>query len=149
MADVWGDLHLTCPTVLFGEQFGKLSPGQHFYSYRLVRPTLAPDFNCTGWKAVCHGEDIVYLFIIPYIKSNPELSQLSRDMIHAWTSFAKTGQPGKLGDVEWTEAFERNSDHSISNPVTKHMSLDSVNYKMIPDFYKETCDVFWKPKIFI
>lgn len=61
-------------------------------------------------------------------------------MIKAWTNFARTGNPGKVGGVEWTEALD---DGSVD-----YLNLDSADYKMVKGAYKEKCDAFWKPKIF-
>ena len=71
--------------------------------------------------------------------------QLAVDMVQAWTNFAKTGNPGKMGSVQWKEAFDRES----GNYFTEHMQLDPINYKMVSGFYKQACDEFWKPRIFV
>ena len=92
---------------------------------------------------VCHGEDVVYLFGVAHTKANADDYQMSKAMIGAWTSFAKSGNPGKLGTTEWTEAV------TASDPFTTHMNLDSKNFEMIKFIFHETCDVFWKPKIFV
>ncbi|KAH9387932.1 Carboxylesterase 5A [Tyrophagus putrescentiae] len=93
----------------------------HYYSYRLTQPLRSrfPFGDCTGWKGVCHIEDVVYLFAVN--SSQPEDYKLSKEMLVAWTNFAKTGSPGKLGQqqVEWTEAL------STTSHFTNHMNLDS------------------------
>ena len=89
--------------------------------------------------------DIIDLFTIPLLLSRPADYALSKDMINAWTSFAKTGHPGMMGSsgVQWDKAIDK------ANPFTKHMNLDVKNYRMITDYYRETCNVFWKSKMFI
>ena len=79
--------------------------------------------------------------------------RLSRDMILAWTNFAKTGVPGKVGGVAedgggnrttsaitWTEALDQGT--------VDYLNLDSNDYRMVKAAYRDKCDAFWKPKIF-
>ena len=102
-------------------------------------------FNCRGWMGVCHAEDVIYLFGLPLRLRDiftAEETKLSYDMIMAWTEFAKTGKMSKIGGVEWTESF------TTKDPYARLMELKVDNYKMVPDFFKEKCDTFWKPKIF-
>jgi carboxylesterase type B len=68
--------------------------------------------------------------------------KLSRDMIHSWTTFAKTGVPPKLDKAEWVEAIDR----KLANPSVRYMDLDPLNYTIVEGFYKKTCDEFWKTK---
>ena len=70
--------------------------------------------------------------------------KLSRDMIYAWTQFAKTGNPDKMGDVKWEEAIDRSN---LNAPV--RMIEMSESYRMVQGVYKQTCDAFWKPRIFV
>ena len=102
-------------------------------------------FDCHGWMGVCHAEDIVYLFGFPLRYSQlftKEEIQLSKDMIQAWTEYAKTGKMSKIGGVEWTKGY------TTEDPYARLMELKANNYKMVSDFFKEKCDQFWKPKIF-
>lgn len=85
----------------------------------------------------------MYLFGVHYTKSHPADYKMSQEMISAWTSFAKTGSPGKLGTVEWKEAITE------GDAYTSHMNLNTADLKMVKDAYKETCNAFWKPKIFV
>jgi carboxylesterase type B len=68
--------------------------------------------------------------------------KLSRDMIHSWATFAKTGVPPKLDKAEWVEAIDR----TLANPSVRYMDLDPLNYTIVEGFYKKTCDEFWKTK---
>ncbi len=150
MSDAFGDPNIVCPTVLMGEAVREAASKQkketksRYYSYRLTQPLRSPfPFgDCTGWKGVCHIEDVVYLFAVN--ASQPEDYKLSKEMLVAWTNFAKTGSPGKLGQqqVEWTEAL------STTSHFTNHMNLDSKDFKMVPSYFKNVCNAFWKPKIF-
>ena len=64
-------------------------------------------------------------------------------MTRAWTNFAKTGDPGVMGEVKWEEAFEEKA----SDKVTRHMSLNVNAFQMVSGIYRNTCDHFWKDKI--
>jgi len=68
--------------------------------------------------------------------------KLSKDMIHAWSTFAKTGVPPKLDNAEWLEAIDR----KLVNPSVRYMDLNPTNYSIVEGFYKKTCDEFWKTK---
>jgi len=95
------------------------------------------------WMGVCHADELFYLFSIPD-QTMPDEMQLSDDIIRAWASFARTGHPGKMGVIEWEEAFNvKRSDFNA-----KYMALDPANYSMVSGAYRQVCDQFWKPKIF-
>ena len=147
IADVFGDYHLVCPTILFAEEVAKsVSTNQLSYAYRLMQPLTTIDlFHCHGWMGVCHGEDVIYLFGLPLRLRGfftEEETQLSHDMVLAWAEFAKTGKISKIGGVEW------NRSYTTEDPYVRLMELKVGNYKMVPDFFKDKCDTFWKPKIF-
>nr|XP_027201000.1 cholinesterase-like [Dermatophagoides pteronyssinus] len=154
IADAFGDYHLVCPTMLFGEYFsrGLNSSINTFYSYRLILPLSNGPLSCKGWEGVCHGEDVVYLFHVPmdpHTYTKQEI-QLSNDMIYSWTKFAWTGHPNSLKNlddnqtVEWMEAInQKHKSESVS-----FMSLDSNHYQMITNFFQTKCDQFWKPILF-
>ena len=141
---MWGDFNLVCPTVLFGEEFAKNSPANRVYSFRLMQPT-PPAPNTPKWMGVTHGSVKSFLYSPQFAKLDPQYSRLSQDMIHAWTAFAKTGTPSKMGgSVVWEQAVARNrSDFS-----TSYIHLEWGHYRMVPGYFKQTCDSFWKPKIF-
>jgi len=81
---------------------------------------------------------------MPYLMPWAQLAEdpLSKDMIRAWTNFAKTGQPGKMGTVEWESAFT-----NYHQPETKYMHLHSGSYKMVAGAYVEVCDNVWRQRI--
>ena len=149
VSDAFGDYHLVCPTVLFGETFSKHTPGHSHYAYRLMLPTSIPIMGCRGWMGVCHAEDILYMFGLPIrmeglIFSDAE-TRLSKDMVQAWTNFAKQGHPGKMGHTKWHQALEH--EKKGKPEYVNFMALDT-QYEMVDHYYKEKCDAFWKPKIF-
>ena len=95
-----------------------------------------------------HAEDVVFVFGMPQILLGTAFSddeaKLSRDMITAWTNFAKTGSPQKMGDTVWEEAVDRTG----SSQGSVRMIEMGDSYKMVTGVYTETCDAFWKPRIF-
>ena len=131
--------------MFYSEQISHLAPSSNYYSYRLVKNYPSPN-PIPAWMGVPHGLDQYYLFVIPSLAQDPEAVQLSKDMIRAWTNFAKTGHPGKMGQVQWTPALNPLTN---KDSFTEHMNLDSKNYKMVTKFYSETCNSFWKPKLFV
>lgn len=101
-------------------------------------------------------EDVVYLFALN--SSNVEDYRLSREMLTAWTNFAKTGSPGGLKgkeegkEVQWTQAIAKGKDsnEAAADSFTSHMELSFEHgFKMVPNYFKDVCNAFWKPKIFV
>ncbi len=141
------------PTILFGEEIARQQPKTRYYSYRLVQPSSVPAFGCpAGEGVVCHAIDVPPTFGVPIelqgIVYTDEEATLSRDMIRAWTNFAKSGHPGTVGSVEWKEAFSRSADGTLSAPATSYIELNAHKYRMVDGRYKANCDAFWKPRIF-
>lgn len=142
----WGDTHLGCPSVLFGEELARNSPSsKHIYAYRLMQTSKASK-NIVGmpqpeWMGVTHGSDIGYLFLPQVMKSTPALLEVSQKMIQAWTAFAKTGMP-TVENALWTEAVNREAgDFS-----TRHFHLEASKFAMVEGTFKDVCEQFWKPK---
>src|SRR5699024_1913709 len=115
--------NLVCPTILFGEEFARHSQTEHIYSYRLMQPIPVPGMApLPKWMGVTHAQDQVYLFMSQTTTHSMPHLQLSQDMIHAWTAFAKTGKPSKLGSsVVWEKAV----DGKIHDFSTKYIHLES------------------------
>ena len=141
---VWGDMNLVCPLIFYGEEVAKHLPSTNkVFSFRLMQVIS----NVSGmpkyhpWFGVPHCDDLAYLFMPQLFKSHPALSDVSKYMIEAWTSFAKTGRPS---DASWKEAANRETKDFYTN----YLHLESGHYKMVDGYFKETCDKFWKPKIF-
>lgn len=64
-------------------------------------------------------------------------------MHYAWTSFAKNGWVrGWYGKIAWAKALDKPLE-----PVTKVISLNSENYKMMPALYQDSCGGFWAKKL--
>jgi carboxylesterase type B len=143
LSNSFGDYQLTCPTVLFGAAFAK---SEKAYSYKLTHfPTIHAFPGCHGWMGVCHADDVILLFGFPIRLKGigyDELDyKLSVDMIHVWSTFAKTGVPPALDGVKWVEAIDRN----VANPSVRYMELNPAKYRIVENGYKSNCDEFWKP----
>jgi carboxylesterase type B len=152
VGDAFGDYHITCPTVLFGEMYGHITKADRVFAYRVVQPPSIPVFlNCHGWMGVCHGDDVLYLFSFPIrlrgIVFTEADYKLAVDMIKAWTTFAHTGTPTPTmsNGAKWLEAV----DHSKAESTVSYMSLNATGYALVDNYYAKTCDQFWKPKILV
>ena len=91
-----GDYVLTCPAILFGELFAKTHKTNKAYAYYLThKPAISAFPDCTGYMGVCHADDLVFLYGFPIAVRGISFTEsdykLSKDMIHIWTTFAKTG----------------------------------------------------------
>src|SRR5581483_4827327 len=95
VADGYGDSHLTCPTVLFGQFTAKWIKNNNLYSYMLSHSSphnyIGKDLQDV--YGVTHSDDLFYLFgtALRDKTTSKENIQMSYDMINAWTTFAKTG----------------------------------------------------------
>jgi carboxylesterase type B len=146
---VYGDFHLKCTTVLFGSSVGKFSKGKNAYAYQL---TLPPSHSilCRSpkdWTGVCHADDLVFTSGAPFINPSQftdEERVLSKDIILAWTQFAKTGQLSTIGKakVTWNQAVSKTE----TDPHVKYMELNK-QYRMVENGYKNDCEGFWKKSI--
>jgi len=136
--------------VFFGEQIARIAPTNRYYSYRLVQPLSNRQINCESWMGVCHAMDLSYVFGHALVehKQQPDHRdyRLSWDIMQAWTQFAKSGHPGKMGTVEWSQAFDSPVHHGLESMRT--MWLDANDYKMVSGFFAPNCDGFWRAKIF-
>lgn len=159
LGDVFGDFHLVCPTMFFGEYAarGVATNNNRFYAYRLMQPFHSTVMRCTPTMGVCHAEELIYVFGHPlnepnhtFIVNNIEYTatkeevQLSKDFIQTWTNFAKTGHIQSVGGVEWRQALDV---HQVNSSVGL-MELQVPNYRMVDNYFKERCDGFWKPILF-
>lgn len=145
VGNAFGDANIGCPVILFGEQFARINPKNHYYSWRLMQTAGKHVMGACiqDWMGVCHADELFYLFMIPEQKTESE-KKLSKDMIQAWTQFATNATIAPIdGNVQWKTAFADNRFQ------TRFMALDSNNYRMVDGMYIKTCDSFWRTKIFV
>lgn len=102
-ATVLTDFSFACATAFHIAQAG--AAGSRVFAYELndVDPPLAgvDPFMPMG---NFHGSDVLYLFNslqgIPAIRNGTQ-RKLSDQMVAAWTSFARSGDPGAVGGTDW------------------------------------------------
>lgn len=91
-AKVGTDRSWVCPTLAADRLLARHVP---VYSYEFAdrhppAPDLRPDFPLGAY----HSAELPYLFGMGDLRLNDGQSALSRRMIAAWTTFARTGKPG-------------------------------------------------------
>jgi para-nitrobenzyl esterase len=137
-ATVLTDFSFACATAFHIEQAD--AAGSRVFAYELndVDPPLAgvDPFMPMG---NFHGSDVLYLFNslqgIPAIRNGTQ-QKLSDQMVAAWTSFARSGDPGAVGGTDWPE-------WSAEQPrVIQLSSAGSKVSTAVPDDHN--CD-FWEP----
>ncbi|HKT04531.1 MAG TPA: carboxylesterase family protein [Rugosimonospora sp.] len=88
-----------------------------------------------------HGSDVLYLFNslqgIPSVRDTAQQS-LSNQMVLAWTTFARTGQPGAIGALDWPV-------WTPADPRT--VELDSAGNRLANDVAAAHSCAFWAPII--
>lgn len=92
---------------------------------------------------VGHSMDPLYTFGVPLMYRQMFSAsdvQLSRDMIRAWTSFARNGTTTSMGKAAWRQAFDQST--------IAFMSLDPNDYRMDSKYYSERCQQLMKPILF-
>lgn len=89
-AEAVGDFAITCPTKYFAESFSSMNNKVHYYHFT-HRPTFS---TWPYWVGPTHGDEVFFVLGHPF--SSPTIAtdqerELSKVMIEAWTTFAKTG----------------------------------------------------------
>lgn len=166
LADAFGDFHLVCPTMLFGEavarQHHKHGKHHNYYSYRFMETINMNILGCKPEYGVCHGVDVIYLFGHPLTFWNKTIDyrgqrihisleeyMMSKEVIRKWGQFIRTGNMGQMDHVPWTPAIDiGGKDSSPKNITVSFMELKMGHFKMNHEFYRESCDHFWRPRLF-
>ena len=94
--ELFGDLHVKCPTYLFVKQFAKQTPKAKTFFYELSFQTkniakMGCDSKTMG---ICHGADIEFVFGLPVHypdRYSKQEAAFSKQIMEYWTNFAKTG----------------------------------------------------------
>jgi len=132
-AEAVGDMAMICPTKYFAETASKTNPRVYYYEFN-HRSSFS---TWPSWVGATHGDEVFYVF--GYALTHPTIStdaekELSRSMIKAWTSFAKTGKAVDLGGQLWPE-------YSTKNQVFLSMAPNKFTYGRGPN--EGNCN-FWK-----
>lgn len=98
-----GDAFLRCPEVFFGEKLSQHGSEVYYYNMVYHSPTAT---HADSWMGLTHFEDVQYVFGVPLRDcSEQRYSQddtaFSRQIIHIWTTFAKSGVPPSVHGQEW------------------------------------------------
>ncbi|KAI2801626.1 hypothetical protein BLOT_009440 [Blomia tropicalis] len=148
LGNLVGDFILTCPSILFGEEFYSHSAQkQPTYSYRLMQASDTMNTFFPKWIGVPHATDLFFLFPDPSVHLSPREAALSHVMIRAWSNFAKTGSPGPIGSVEWEQSV--GGDANLAYTSVMELQEMGTKFRMVNNLFKDTCDAFWKNKIFV
>lgn len=141
IGDVFGDFLLSCPVVILSEKIIQNSKKAVFV-YNLKHHISIPVFDCgEPWQGTCHFADMVLLFGQPLSypdKFSADDAQIARELINAWATFAKTGKPSKVYNVEWNPSTKTSVDY---------LHIEKGKTQMSDNLLKERCMEFWKPRI--
>lgn len=89
-SDAVGDFLITCPSRFFAEKYRARGHAVYFYQF-----SHRPSFSIwPPWMGVTHFDE--FPFVYGHVMAFPDLAPqeevtLSRQLVHTWTSFAKTG----------------------------------------------------------
>lgn len=91
----FGDLVLSCPTILFGREIFRSSPNsirvyQAYFTFKMGPRLLF----CSNWGGTCHTDDVFYLFSInfnPRSEFYSRQQEISNEIVNFLSSFIRTG----------------------------------------------------------
>ncbi|MEU4875230.1 carboxylesterase family protein [Streptomyces sp. NPDC021608] len=125
-AEVGTDRGWVCPTLAADRLLARHVP---VYSYEFAdrhppAPDLRPDFPLGAY----HSAELPYLFDLGDLRLDDGRAALSRRMIAAWTTFARTGTPGD----DWppfphTRLLKRNTFSGVDAAAEHHCAFWSRN----------------------
>ncbi|KAF8770257.1 Acetylcholinesterase like protein [Argiope bruennichi] len=128
-----GDLVLICPSVYFAEKCAEQGNDVYYYFF-IHRPSNTP---FASWMGVPHFSEIPFVFGIPLTKPDDyteEERDLSRQMIHYWSEFVKTGKP----DPSWPK-------YSQDKPIYKVIGGQNGTKPLGKGPHKTNCDLLRLP----
>ncbi|XP_067898282.1 cholinesterase-like [Heterodontus francisci] len=104
LVEVAGDCNFICPLMDFANKFAECGNTAYVYLF----DHRASNADWPRWMGVMHGYEIEFVFGIPLDKwFNYTMAEqvLSRNMMHYWANFAKTGNPNepKNQGMKWPE----------------------------------------------
>jgi para-nitrobenzyl esterase len=105
-ADIVTDSHFACPVLTLNRVLGRRAP---FHAYEFIdanAPLSLPRAPLTPKTGAYHASEIAYIFQRRWALADPKRFDpgqraLSDEMLDAWGTFARTGQPVAPGGATW------------------------------------------------
>uniref|UniRef100_A0A8C4QT41 Carboxylic ester hydrolase n=1 Tax=Eptatretus burgeri TaxID=7764 RepID=A0A8C4QT41_EPTBU len=119
--DMVGDYNVICPVVEMAARYAEFGNNVYFYFF----DQRASNLPWPQWMGVLHGYEIEFVFGLPLNRSlryTSEERAFSRELMHSWAMFAKTGKPGSRGKHELWPLYSREHPH-IRNLSTSASQL--------------------------
>ncbi|KAI1278412.1 Acetylcholinesterase [Halotydeus destructor] len=144
-----GDYHFTCHVNELADRYAASGNDVYYYFFN-QRSTVS---HWPRWMGVLHADEINFIFGEPLNTSYGYLREeveLSRRMMRYWTNFAKTGNPSKNEDGQWSKVYwppytSNNKEHLILNANATagigrgHRARECAFWgKFLPRLLKET-----------
>lgn len=143
-------MFLSCPTLAFGDYLSRHPKAKHrnskHYSYLFSQNNQ--QVSCDGQpEMACHASDVFYVFGVPLrspynvtLGFGEQDAKVSRAMMTAWASFAKTGDPGTIEGTRWSPSLQPHLDNS-----SHYFEFSADSFHMNKDLFKDRCD-FWNKR---
>ncbi|XP_064489604.1 acetylcholinesterase-like [Ornithodoros turicata] len=132
LGDIVGDFMIQCPLQFLADELS--SRGRKVYYFLM-------DYN--PWAEVLQNEgarayhlDNSLLFGEPMEKASPQLVELSKNVIYAWTTFAKTGSLTLASGLPWPAYTKMNRTYVIFN---------GIRDEILHGFRERQCSFWAKP----
>ncbi|XP_067851463.1 cholinesterase-like [Heptranchias perlo] len=114
--DVAGDRNFICPLMHFTYKFAECGNTAYVYLF----DHHASNADWPGWMGVMHGYEIEFVFGMPldgWLNYTTAEQTLSRNMMHYWANFAKTGNPNEptMQGMKWPEYTHLEQQYIILN----------------------------------
>ncbi|XP_038671506.1 cholinesterase-like isoform X1 [Scyliorhinus canicula] len=124
LVNVAGDCNFVCPLLDFTAKFA----GRGNTAYAYLFDQHASNAAWPPWMGVMHGYEIEFVFGIPLKEgSNYNMAEktLSRNMMHYWANFAKTGNPNEpeLRGMQWPNYTPSEQKYITLNANTPGISM--------------------------
>ncbi|XP_030043211.1 acetylcholinesterase isoform X3 [Microcaecilia unicolor] len=134
MDDIVGDQNVICPSMQFATKFAEYSNKVYMYLF----DHRASNLVWPEWMGVPHGYEIEFVFGLPLDKTlnyTPEEEELSRQIMHYWANFARTGNPNDPEDQErdWP---------AYTAGEQRYVTLNSKEFKVHQGLRVQMC-TFW------
>lgn len=132
---VIGDWAFKCPVTFFADKLAqnKLKVFHYVFSHR--RTINGPK----NWTGVPHFEEVPFIFGMPLLQKDSyteEERKFSENLIHLWTSFAKTGKPSYPDMIDsWLPLSK--AKHNSIQLKPGNIKTTKLNFNIECEFWKE------------